>query len=138
MVSRDSNSVSLTIRCTGADAVHAMVEGAQQYCLDRGLEPDQGARLVIVVEELVANLVEHGGVAADGLIELVLTQEQGAIAIALSDSGVAFDPRSDDPDAGIPERGGGAGIDLVKAWAEIVDYQSGNGRNRLLLKMWVS
>ncbi|TAK14028.1 MAG: ATP-binding protein, partial [Rhizorhabdus sp.] len=116
----------------------AMVEAAQAFCLDREMEVWQGARLVIIIEELVTNLVEHGGVAADGMIELVLTQQAGAIGIALSDSGIAYDPRSDDPDAAMPDRGGGAGIDLIKAWAEIIDYGSRNGQNRLLLKMWLS
>lgn len=138
MVSRDSKSASVTIRCSGGDAVHLMVEAAQEFCLERALESGQGARLVIIVEELVTNLVEHGEIAEDELIELVLTQEDGAIGIALSDTGIAYDPRADDADADIPERGGGAGIDLIKAWAEIVDYESRNGRNRLLLKMWVS
>ena len=138
MVSRDSKSASVTIRCKGAEAVHAMVEAAQSFCLDREMEVGQGARLVIIIEELVTNLVEHGGVAADGMIELVLTQQAGAIGIALSDSGIAYDPRSDDPDAAMPDRGGGAGIDLIKAWAEIIDYGSRNGQNRLLLKMWLS
>ena len=138
MVSRDSKSASVTIRCGAADAVHAMVEGAQDFCIGRGLELAQGARLVIIVEELVTNLVEHGGVAGDSLVELVLTEEEGTISVALSDSGIAYDPRSDDPDAPIPERGGGAGLDLVRAWAEIIDYRSQGGRNRLLLKMWLS
>jgi serine/threonine-protein kinase RsbW len=40
--------------------------------------------------------------------------------------------------ATIRHRGGGAGIDLIKAWAEIIDYGSRNGQNRLLLKMWLS
>jgi anti-sigma regulatory factor (Ser/Thr protein kinase) len=138
MGSRDSKSVSVTIRCNAVDAVHAMVEGAQDFCIGRGLEPAQGARLVIIVEELVTNLVEHGEVAGDSLIELVLTEGDGAIGIALSDAGVAYDPRAAEPSGTIPERGGGAGLDLIKAWAEFVDYQSRNGRNRLLLKMWLS
>jgi anti-sigma regulatory factor (Ser/Thr protein kinase) len=138
MVARDSNSASMTIRCTGAEAIHAMVVAAQDFVLQRGLETGHGARLVIIVEELVTNLVEHGGISADGLIELVLTQEDAVVGIALSDSGIAFDPRSDDGEGEIPDRGGGAGIDLIKAWAEIVDYESHGGQNRLLLKMWLS
>lgn len=115
-----------------------MVEATRDFTLERALETGHAARLAIIVEELVTNLVEHGGVTADGLIELALTEQAGAVEIALSDSGVAYDPRIDDPDAPIPDRGGGAGIDLIKAWAEIVDYRSHNGQNRLLLKMWVS
>lgn len=115
-----------------------MVEGAQSFALERGLELDHAARLSIIVEELVFNLVEHGGVGGEGLIELVLSHEDGAVAITLSDGGVAFDLRNAASDEAVPDRGGGAGIDLVRAWAEIVDYASEAGRNRLLLKMWLS
>ena len=115
-----------------------MVEAAQAFGIDRALAVDHAARLSIIVEELVYNLVEHGEVGEDGLIELVLTHEDGVVGIALSDTGVAFDLRGAESEEAIPERGGGAGIDLVRAWAEIVDYASVAGRNRLLLKMWLS
>lgn len=115
-----------------------MVEAAQAFGIDRALALDHAARLSIIVEELVFNLVEHGQVGEEGLVELVLTHENGVVGIALSDSGVAFDPRDAESEEEIPERGGGAGIDLVRAWAEIVDYETGAGRNRLLLKMWLS
>jgi serine/threonine-protein kinase RsbW len=115
-----------------------MVEAAQHFGVDQALELDHAARLSIIVEELVFNLVEHGGMGEDGLIELVLTHQAGVVEIALSDSGIAFDPREAESDEAIPERGGGAGIDLVRAWAEIVDYEQDGGRNRLLLKMWLS
>ena len=138
MGARDSNSPTLTIRCTGEDAVHRMVEGAQAFSADCRLESAQSARLAIIVEELVFNLVEHGGVGASGLIELVLSHRDAAVEIALSDSGIAFDPRGAESQEAIPERGGGAGIDLVRAWAEILDYGTHAGSNRLLLKMWLS
>jgi anti-sigma regulatory factor (Ser/Thr protein kinase) len=115
-----------------------MVEATQAFVIERALEVNHAARLSIIVEELVFNLVEHGGVGEDGLIELVLTHEDGVVVIALSDSGVAFDVRQAESQASIPERGGGVGIDLVRAWAEIVDYASEAGQNRLLLKMWLS
>lgn len=115
-----------------------MVEAAQAFGAEWALEPSHAARLSIIVEELVFNLVEHGGMGEDGVIELVLTLDDGVVEIALSDSGVAFDLREAETEEAIPERGGGAGIDLVRAWAEIVNYEQDAGRNRLLLKMWLS
>lgn len=138
MGSSDSKSPSVTIRCNGVEAIGRMVAGAQDFGEQCRLDSQQAARLAIMIEELVTNLVEHGGVDEHGIIELVLTSEDGVIAIALSDTGVAFDLRAVDSDGDIPERGGGAGIDLVRAWSDIVDYTSGNGENRLILKMWLS
>ena len=138
MVSRDSKSASLTIACNGAEAVHRLTEAAQRFGIDHALARDRTARLSILVEELVVNLVEHGGIGEGELIELVLTLEDGVVAISLSDGGPAFDPRGMQPGETIPERGGGAGLELVKAWADIVDYQSDNGRNRLRLRMWLA
>lgn len=131
----DSKSLSVTICCNGVDAVHRTVSGAQAFSKDCGLQEEPAARLAIIVEELVFNLVEHGGVGEQGVIELVLTHQDGVISIALSDTGMAFDLRDARSGEAIPERGGGAGIDLVRAWADIVDYGSQGGRNRLILKM---
>jgi len=138
MVSSDSNSATVTILCNGGDAVDRMVAAARAFGIDRALETGHAARLSIIVEELVVNLVEHGGVGSDGVIELVLSHGDGAVGIALSDTGISFDLRTVESEEEIPERGGGAGIDLVRAWAEIVDYGIHAGRNRLLLKMWLS
>ena len=138
MGSSDSNSPSVTIRCNGAEAVHRMVEAAQSFGERCALEAGHRARLAIIIEELVFNLVDHGQIGEDGVIELALTYDDGVVGIALSDSGVAFDLREAESEDAIPERGGGAGIDLVRAWAEIVNYEQDGGRNKLLLKMWLS
>ena len=138
MVSRDSKSATVRILCSGEEAVHRMTKAAQAFGLDRALDIGHAARLSIIVEELVFNLVEHGEVGDEGLVELVLTHGDGAIDIELGDDGIAFDPRQAKSDEEGPERGGGAGIDLVRAWADIVDYSSDAGRNRLLLRMGLS
>ena len=95
---------------------------------------DAEAKLAIVVEELVANLIEHGNCPRDSEIELELAALGADIGVTLCDAGTAFDPRAFDSDAHVPpERGGGAGIALVKAWATITGYECGNGRNILRL-----
>ena len=32
-----------------------------------------------------------------------------------------------------PDRGGGAGLELVRAWSQIADYRRRRGRNRVVL-----
>lgn len=136
MSARDSNSASVTIRCKGETAVHESVEAARLFGIDARLDAADAARLAIIVEELVANLVEHGDAATAGPVELSLAWEAGGpISLVLVDGGAPFDPRGADAGAAIPDRGGGAGLNLVRAWATIVDYRSAGGRNRLELSI---
>lgn len=136
MSARDSNSTSVTIRCIGDDAVRAGVGAVDGFCADAGLDGGDAARLAIIVEELVANIVEHGGGGATAAIELSLKRAGGGpVELVMSDDGVAFDPREAPGDAAIPDRGGGAGLNLVRAWASILDYRREGGRNRIELSI---
>ena len=100
----------------------------------QAVDDDIRARLAIIVEELVANIVEHSGSPADQLISLAFERSGAEIMITLSDSGIAFDPcghvpRGEPP----PERGGGAGLALVQSWARSMSHSRANGRNTLTL-----
>lgn len=90
-------------------------------------------RLLILVEELVANLVDHGDLPADSMIALRFARGEDAIRLQIVDRGRAFDPRAlpPDDDERPPEDGGGAGLRLLAAWAVITDYDSAGGMNRL-------
>lgn len=131
MSARDSNSASVTIRCKGETALRESGEAARLFAIDARLETGGAARLAIIVEELVANLVDHGGAGPADAIELSLSRDSaGPVTLILIDGGTPFDPRDAATDDAIPDRGGGAGLNLVRAWASIVDYRSQGGRNR--------
>ena len=121
--------------CTlrGAEAVSEGSTAARAFGEAQWLTEDELARLCIVVEELLANLYDHGGVTPDQSIELALASEPGGIRITIVDPGTQFDPRSVPKPRERPERGGGAGIDIVGAWAEFVDYAVTEDGNRLEL-----
>jgi len=130
----ESNSEAWTMRCDGASAVHEVTIFAQDFAAGQGLSPIVAARLAIVIEELVTNVVEHGMVAADGPVDLAMSVETCGVRIIFVDPGLSFDPRLAPVATPDPEgRGGGAGIDLIKAWTEIVDYRTADGLNRLEL-----
>ncbi|GAC1408134.1 MAG: hypothetical protein NVSMB69_09170 [Novosphingobium sp.] len=96
-------------------------------------------RLAIVAEELLVNLLEHGGESAQGgelSASLRLEDTDRGLTLSLEDDGAPFDPRAVGPaDMPNPERGGGVGLALVKAFAQIEGYASDGGRNRLWLRM---
>ena len=100
-----------------------------------GVPSDVADQLAIVVEELVANVVDHGRAPADGVIRLRLEREEALIRIEISDPGGSFDPRDHVFDGPDPVRGGGAGLALVKAWAVIESWSRRNGRNELVLSL---
>ena len=116
---------------TVARAVGAACAFAEARCLDA----DAAHRLALVVEEWVANIVEHGRPEGRTVVVMRLAEaEAGAVRLAFSDAGVAFDLRQA-ADAGPNlERGGGAGIALILAWCEVEAYARRGGRNRLVLR----
>lgn len=118
-------------------AVGAALAMAQRFIEAHALCADDAARLAIIVEELVANLVEHGAAGGTPIV-LHLTDHRDRIGLTLIDAGMAFDPRMAPRDAAIPARGGGRGIALVLAWARVADYTQAEGMNRLELSIPLS
>jgi len=93
------------------------------------------SRLCVILEELVTNLYEHGSVSRSDGVALTLSTIPGAIRIVLADPGEPFDPRTARSTKRRPARGGGAGINIVRAWTRFIDYNVRPGRNRLELLM---
>jgi anti-sigma regulatory factor (Ser/Thr protein kinase) len=133
MGARESDPGGLTRILRGKEAVVQAAGAARAFGEAQWLTEDEGARLCIIVEELVANLYDHGGLSETDEVEISLASEPGGIRIVIVDPGPPFDPRSAPAPREQPERGGGAGIDIVRAWAEIVDYSLIPEGNRLEL-----
>lgn len=119
-----------------AAASLAALAAAEEFAHEAGLDARGGARLAVVVEELVSNAVRHGADAGSIVIDLALSAGDGDIALSLTDDGVAFDPTADrgfsGPDA---ETGGGVGLALVRAWAKSLVYRREGGRNVVELRL---
>jgi len=133
MSARDSDLDRLARRLKGPGAIGEASEAARAFGEAQWLGADELARLCIVVEELVANLYDHGGVGEADEVELTLSSEPDGIGVTLIDPGVPFDPWEAPQPVETPERGGGAGIGIVRAWAELVDYRVTDRGNRLQL-----
>ncbi len=92
-------------------------------------------RLAVVVEEWVANVVEHGGPHEGARIVLRLSLAETAVRLAFSDGGRPFDPREARFDGPNLERGGGAGLAMIASFCRIAGYARRSGRNRLVLEL---
>lgn len=97
------------------------------------LPPTAAERLAVVVEEWVANVVEHGDAHPDSRIVLRIGHREDHLRLTVSDAGRPFDPREAVFAGPNLERGGGAGLEIIRAWSRIVDYRRRAGRNRLVL-----
>ena len=135
MPSRESQTVKSHARVAGPTALADAVSATRRFAVDQGIGTRDRAHLCIIVEELVANLIEHGRNGVERQIGVELARLPSAITLAIEDDGAAFDPRNAPASTGVPARGGGAGLRLVSAWSRIVDYRSADGRNRLELEM---
>jgi anti-sigma regulatory factor (Ser/Thr protein kinase) len=124
-------------RCTIAapDGLDMAVATAGAFASAAELSPGDTARLAVVVEEIVANLFDHGGLAEGGTADLSIARADGAIMLLLIDRCAAFDPNGCGRRAEHDERGGGVGLDLVRAWTDRFDYSSDGGQNRLSLRL---
>jgi serine/threonine-protein kinase RsbW len=133
MGTRESDPGGMTYVLRGSAAVALASDAAREFAEAQWLTEDESARLSIIVEEVIANLYDHGGLTGDDQVELSFGSEPGGVRIVIVDTGAPFDPRSAPGESKRPERGGGAGLDIVRAWAEFVDYALIPEGNRLEL-----
>lgn len=119
---------------SGPTALGDAVAATRRYASEQRLAPRDEARLCIIIEELITNLIEHGD-GAEQPIAIDLARVGPAITVVLEDGGPPFDPRNPPDPIDIPPRGGGAGLRLVRAWSQVVGYEIAGGRNRLELSV---
>ena len=135
MSDREPKRATTQVRIAGPGGLGHAIAAADAFSEAGRLSAGDAARLAVIVEELVANLFDHGGLATAGVATLSLDRAGDIIELALSDPCPPFDPRTAERSAAHDARGGGAGIDLVRAWAEFLDYRSDDDGNRLVLRI---
>lgn len=133
----DYNNPALTAKSRFAadgQAVRNALKTTREFIARAACGADAEARLCIIVEELVTNVIEHGEAPVDSEIGLELAAIGAEIGLTLTDEAMPFDIRTAaTPAETPPQRGGGAGIALVLHWAQVIDYQRVDGRNVLKL-----
>ena len=134
MGTRESIPALLQLSVSGATAVHDATTAARQYAERGGVADEDVSRLAVVVEELVINLYDHAEASPKEEILVELSLSEFDLRLAVTDSGAPFDPGSAD-NGDLPQRGGGAGLKLVRAWASQIRYQSADGRNQLVVHL---
>ena len=114
-----------------------------EFAAAAGLSDKDLFALQIVVEELVTNVVDYGGVpAGEHAARVNLEAENGSLTIVITDRGAEYNPLlREDPDVTLPaeERPiGGLGVHFCKKLTDAQSYARVDGENVLTLtkKLW--
>lgn len=124
----------LSLGATAAEARRAS-EWLDATCQRRGVPLAQTERLLLCLEEALANVLAHGKPAPAEPIVLRFETTLGVASVTVSDAGRAFDPLS------VPRRvaprtldeasTGGMGLQLIRRCADLLQYRHQDGRNHL-------
>jgi serine/threonine-protein kinase RsbW len=92
-------------------------------------------RIVLAIDEVVSNIMEHGSSKGDATIEVILDFDEDAITATIIDEGIPFDPRQKGKDPRkreFPKRG--FGLYLIHLIVDNIEYErSPSGKNVLTL-----
>lgn len=121
-------------------AIAEAQDAIEAFCVRRGLPERIALSLSLVVDELLANILHHGGAGTGASLDirLRLRLEQTQLVTELSDSGQPFNPL----DAPLPALDlalddkpiGGLGIHLVRQLMDEVQYRREGTYNRVTLR----
>lgn len=117
-------------------AMRKLEDFVDTFAAAHGLAPDDKARTLIVLEELLTNLSKYGYPnqhKSKGLAEVTLELEGNRLTIEFSDDGHPFDPlvaASPDSAQSVRDRPvGELGLHIVRELADEVRYDRRDGRN---------
>ncbi len=113
------------------------------FALKAGLSDKDLFALQIIVEELVTNVIDYGGVAAgEHAVRVDLSAEGGELLIRLTDRGAEYNPLlREDPDTTLPAEQrpiGGLGVHFCKKLTDAQEYARADGCNVLTLRKKLS
>jgi anti-sigma regulatory factor (Ser/Thr protein kinase) len=113
------------------------------FAAKAGLSDKELFALQIIVEELVTNVIDYGGVpAGEHAVRVDLSADDGELLIRLTDRGREYNPLlREDPDVTLPAEQrpiGGLGVHFCKKLTEEQEYARVDGCNVLTLRKKLS
>jgi phosphoserine phosphatase RsbU/P len=126
----------------GAEAAEVRRASAwlESACRQRDVPEAMAERLVLSLNEVLANVIRHGGANALSLpvllhLEVVADTDGGKASMTVSDAGIAFNPLSVAekplPKTLAEAAPGGLGLVMIRRFSDWLDYRHEDGRNHL-------
>ena len=114
-----------------------------EFAAKAGLSDKDLFALQIVVEELVTNVIDYGGVpAGEHAVRVELSAQDGELVVRLVDRGKEYNPLlREDPDVTLPAEQrpiGGLGVHFCKKLTDAQEYEHRDGCNVLTLRKELS
>ena len=128
----------ITLRNEMAE-VARLVRFIDAFAAKHRLAADEVARLQVILEERLTNVVKYGyrGALGHGSVTVALALDGDRLVIEFDDDGVPFDPLTHQaPDLQLPAEDrpvGGLGLHLLRALTDEAHYRRDLDRNRLSL-----
>ena len=113
----------------------------EEMCLQQDVPRAQVDRLVLCLNEALANVIDHGGDTAISApirvtLEIACAGGGGTAAVTVSDAGAAFDPLSvattPRPTTLDEASAGGLGLVMIRRCSDWTGYRHADGRNHLI------
>lgn len=115
------------------DGLTTLSEHLEKVSVKWNIAPKDLLQLNLILDELITNIIEHGGGCTKCPIEIELEKTKTQYRVKLSDGGPPFDPtkgKTTDVTLPMDERGcGGLGILFVKRFSDCCSYQRKDDKN---------
>ena len=130
---------AMSISCD-ADDVRRASDWLEKICLERDVPSCEISRLDLCLNEVLANVISHGGEAALAStislkLEIGRKQNFGEAQLIVSDIGVPFDPfaapHKQRPKTLTEAKPGGLGLVMIRSISDNLSYRYSDGRNQL-------
>jgi serine/threonine-protein kinase RsbW len=112
-----------------------LLEAIEAHLESHAVPPGVAAQLMVALDEIVSNVLDHGGDDGGVLVDVRMKIGSGQVKAEVADNGRPFDPLSTpapDTSLSLEDRAiGGLGIHLLRELLDDVSYLREGGRNRL-------
>ena len=114
------------------------IEAFERFGRARDVPRGVAWRVQLALDEILSNVVRHGGVDEGSLIDMTFSFDAGVVDVEIVDAAAAFNPLlAPAPDLSSPlvaRPVGGVGITIVKGLMDETRYERRNGRNHFVMR----